>query len=79
MRTNIKGKTLLTAFASSAVLPGIVMGLAVDELTNRLKIGLYGTIWAYILAYIPLIIPYALRYMSPRCCRSARRSRSRRG
>ena len=47
------------------VIPGVVMGLAMLELSLNLPIPLFGTLWVIILAYIASYLPYGMRYAMP--------------
>ena len=67
VRGKIRGKAVLS-FAASVpmILPGVVIGLALRIVVIKVHwLGLYGTRWVFVLAYIPLIIPFALRYIEP--------------
>src|SRR6059036_167099 len=44
------------------VFPGIVLGLAIMILYLTLPVGIYGTIWIMLIAYITRFMPYGLRY-----------------
>jgi iron(III) transport system permease protein len=44
------------------VFPGIVLGLAIMILYLYLPIGVYGTIWIMLIAYVTRFMPYGLRY-----------------
>jgi iron(III) transport system permease protein len=48
------------------IVPGIIIGLSLRALVIQFKLlPLYQSIWIFVLAYIPLIIPYSLRYVEP--------------
>ena len=73
------GRWLLDNLASlPLVFPGLVLGLAIMICYLYVDIGIYGTIWIMLIAYVTRFMPYGMRYTRPRCCRSTRSSRSRR-
>lgn len=47
------------------VVPGIVMGLAILIIYLRVPIGVYGTIWIIVIAFVPALGPFAVRYVQP--------------
>jgi iron(III) transport system permease protein len=47
------------------VVPGIVMGLATLIIYLRVPIPVYGTIWIIVLAFIPALVPFAIRFVQP--------------
>src|SRR4030088_2077614 len=44
------------------VFPGLVLGLAIMILYLYVPVGVYGTIWIMLIAYITRFMPYGLRY-----------------
>ncbi|MGH8739757.1 MAG: ABC transporter permease [Burkholderiales bacterium] len=63
VKTRLRGRWLLDNIASlPMVFPGIVLGLAIMILYLYLPIGVYGTIWILLIAYITRFLPYGLRY-----------------
>ena len=63
VKTRLPGRWLLDNIASlPMVFPGIVLGLAVMVLYLYLPIGVYGTIWILLIAYVTRFMPYGLRY-----------------
>ncbi len=63
VKTRLRGRWLLDNFASlPMVFPGIVLGLAIMILYLYLPIGVYGTIWILLIAYVTRFLPYGLRY-----------------
>jgi iron(III) transport system permease protein len=63
VKTKLPGRWLLDNFASlPMVFPGIVLGLAIMILYLYLPIGVYGTIWILLIAYVTRFLPYGLRY-----------------
>jgi iron(III) transport system permease protein len=63
VKTRMPGRWLLDNVASlPMVFPGIVLGLAIMVLYLYLPIGVYGTIWIMLIAYITRFMPYGLRY-----------------
>jgi iron(III) transport system permease protein len=63
VKTRLPGRWLLDNIASlPMVFPGIVLGLSIMILYLYLPIGVYGTIWIMLIAYITRFLPYGLRY-----------------
>jgi iron(III) transport system permease protein len=63
VKTKLPGRWLLDSIASlPMVFPGIVLGLAIMILYLYLPIGVYGTIWIMLIAYLTRFMPYGLRY-----------------
>jgi iron(III) transport system permease protein len=63
VKTKLRGRWLLDNFASlPMVFPGIVLGLAIMILYLYLPVGVYGTIWIMLIAYVTRFMPYGLRY-----------------
>jgi iron(III) transport system permease protein len=63
VKTRLPGRWLLDNVASlPMVFPGIVLGLAIMVLYLYLPIGVYGTIWIMLIAYVTRFMPYGLRY-----------------
>ena len=63
VKTRIPGRWLLDNLASlPMVFPGIVLGLALMTLFLNIDVGIYGTIWILLIAYVARFMPYGLRY-----------------
>src|SRR5437764_14690169 len=63
VKTKLPGRWLLDNIASlPMVFPGIVLGLAIMILYLYLPVGIYGTLWIMLIAYITRFMPYGLRY-----------------
>jgi iron(III) transport system permease protein len=65
VRTKIKGRWILDNVASlPLVFPGLVLGLSIMICYLYLDIGVYGTIWIMLIAYVTRFLPYGTRYAS---------------
>ncbi|HEV2431459.1 MAG TPA: iron ABC transporter permease [Burkholderiales bacterium] len=63
VKTRLPGRWLLDNIASlPMVFPGIVLGLSIMILYLYLPVGVYGTIWIMLIAYVTRFLPYGLRY-----------------
>jgi len=63
VKTNIRGRWLLDNVASlPIVFPGLVLGLSIMIFYLNVDIGVYGTIWIMLIAYVTRFMPYGLRY-----------------
>jgi iron(III) transport system permease protein len=63
VKTALPGRWLLDNVASlPIVFPGLVLGLSIMIFYLHVDIGVYGTIWIMLLAYITRFMPYGLRY-----------------
>jgi iron(III) transport system permease protein len=63
VKTKLPGRWLLDNVASvPIVFPGLVLGLSIMIFYLNVDIGLYGTIWIMLVAYITRFMPYGLRY-----------------
>jgi len=63
VRTKFPGRWLLDNLASlPLVFPGLVLGLAIMICYLTLGIGIYGTIWILVIAYVTKFLPYGMRY-----------------
>ena len=63
VKTKIPGRWLLDNIASlPMVFPGLVLGLSIMIFYLNVDIGIYGTIWIMLIAYITRFMPYGLRY-----------------
>jgi iron(III) transport system permease protein len=63
VKTRLPGRWLLDNLASlPMVFPGLVLGLAVMVFYLEFDVGIYGTIWIMLIAYITRFMPYGLRY-----------------
>jgi iron(III) transport system permease protein len=63
VKTKLPGRWLLDNVASlPMVFPGIVLGLSIMILYLYIPIGVYGTIWILLIAYVTRFLPYGLRY-----------------
>jgi iron(III) transport system permease protein len=62
-RTRAPGRWLIDNLASlPLVFPGLVLGLAIMVCYLTLGIGVYGTIWIMLIAYVTRFLPYGMRY-----------------
>ena len=62
-RKEWRGKALVETLVSlPLVFPGIVLGLAVMITYLRIDIGIYGTLWIMLVAYVTRFMPYGMRY-----------------
>src|SRR5436853_111981 len=60
---SISGAGLLDQLATvPLVFPGIVLGVAMMEISLRSPIPLYGTLWVIMLAFLIRYMPYGMRY-----------------
>ncbi len=65
VRTKVPGRWLIDNLASlPLVFPGLVLGLAIMICYLTLDIGIYGTIWIMLIAYVTRFMPYGMRYNS---------------
>jgi iron(III) transport system permease protein len=63
VKTKIPGRWVLDNIASlPMVFPGLVLGLAIMIFYLNVDIGVYGTIWIMLIAYVTRFMPYGLRY-----------------
>jgi iron(III) transport system permease protein len=63
VRTKIPGRWALDNLASlPLVFPGIVLGLSIMICYLTLGVGIYGTIWIMLIAYVTRFMPYGMRY-----------------
>ncbi len=63
VKTRLPGRWLLDNIASlPMVFPGIVLGLSLMILYLHMPVGVYGTIWILLIAYVTRFLPYGLRY-----------------
>ena len=63
VKTKLPARWLLDNIASlPLVFPGIVLGLSIMIFYLNVDIGIYGTIWIMLIAYITRFMPYGLRY-----------------
>ncbi|HEX6137181.1 MAG TPA: iron ABC transporter permease [Casimicrobiaceae bacterium] len=63
VRTRLPGRALLDQLASlPIVFPGLVLGLAIMVFYLHVDIGVYGTLWILLIAYLTRFMPYGLRY-----------------
>jgi iron(III) transport system permease protein len=63
VKTKIPGRWLLDNLASlPIVFPGLVLGLAIMVFYLNVNVGIYGTIWILLLAYVTRFMPYGIRY-----------------
>jgi len=63
VKTKLPGRWILDNVASlPMVFPGLVLGLAIMIFYLNVDIGIYGTIWIMLIAYITRFLPYGLRY-----------------
>jgi iron(III) transport system permease protein len=65
VRTKLPGRWLLDNLASlPLVFPGLVLGLSIMICYLYIDIGVYGTIWILLIAYVTRFMPYGMRYNS---------------
>jgi iron(III) transport system permease protein len=65
VKTKIPGRWLLDNMASlPMVFPGLVLGVSIMIFYLTFDIGIYGTFWIILLAYVTRFLPYGLRYAS---------------
>ena len=63
VKTSMPGRWLLDGVASlPIVFPGLVLGLAIMVFYLNVDVGIYGTIWIMLIAYVTRFMPYGLRY-----------------
>jgi len=63
VKTRIPGRSLLDNLASLPLMfPGLVLGLAIMIFYLNVDIGVYGTLWIMLIAYVTRFLPYGLRY-----------------
>ncbi len=63
VKTRVPGRWLLDNLASlPMVFPGLVLGLSIMIFYLHVKIGVYGTIWILLFAYITRFMPYGIRF-----------------
>jgi iron(III) transport system permease protein len=63
VKTKLPARWLLDNVASlPMVFPGLVLGLSIMIFYLNVEIGIYGTIWIMLIAYITRFMPYGLRY-----------------
>jgi iron(III) transport system permease protein len=63
VRTRLPGRWLIDNLASlPLVFPGLVLGLAIMICYLTLPLGVYGTIWIMLIAYVTRFLPYGIRY-----------------
>jgi len=65
VRGKVPGRWLLDNLASlPLVFPGLVLGLAIMVCYLTIDIGIYGTLWIMLVAYVTRFLPYGMRYNS---------------
>ena len=65
VRTRLPGRWLTDNLASlPLVFPGLVLGLAIMICYLNMPIGIYGTLWIMLIAYVTRFLPYGMRYSS---------------
>src|SRR5262249_49662521 len=65
VRGKLPGRWLLDNLASLPLgLPGLVLGLAIMVCYLTIDIGIYGTLWIMLVAYVTRFLPYGVRYNS---------------
>ena len=63
VRSNIPGRKVLDLLSfAPLVIPGLVLGLALQFVYLRMPIAIYGTIWILLVAYCTRYMPYGMRY-----------------
>jgi iron(III) transport system permease protein len=62
-RTRLPGRWLLDNLATLPLMfPGLVLGLAIMVCYLNFNIGIYGTLWIMLIAYVTRFMPYGMRY-----------------
>jgi iron(III) transport system permease protein len=62
-RTRLPGRWLIDNLATLPLMfPGLVLGLAIMVCYLNLGIGVYGTLWIMLIAYVTRFMPYGMRY-----------------
>lgn len=65
VKTKIPGRWLLDNMVSlPMVFPGLVLGVSIMIFYLTFDIGIYGTIWIILLAYVTRFMPYGMRYVT---------------
>jgi len=63
VRTKLPGRWIIDGLASlPLVFPGLVLGLAIMICYLAINIGVYGTPWIMLIAYVTRFLPYGMRY-----------------
>ncbi len=63
VRSNIPGRKILDVISfAPLVIPGLVLGLALQFVYLRSPVAIYGTIWILLIAYCTRYLPYGMRY-----------------
>ncbi len=63
VRTRLPGRWVLDSLSSlPLVFPGLVLGLAIMICYLHVGIGVYGTLWIMLIAYVTRFMPYGMRY-----------------
>jgi iron(III) transport system permease protein len=63
IRTKLPGRLLLDNLATlPLVFPGLVLGLSLMVFYLAVPIGVYGTLWILLIAYMTKFLPYGMRY-----------------
>jgi iron(III) transport system permease protein len=63
VKTKLPGRFVLDSLASMPmVFPGLVLGLSLMIFYLNFDIGVYGTMWILLIAYVTRFMPYGLRY-----------------
>ncbi len=63
VKTRMPGRWLLDNLASlPIVFPGLVLGLAIMVFYLNVDVGIYGTLWILLIAYVTRFMPYGIRY-----------------
>ncbi len=64
-RTKLPGRWLIDNLAMLPLMfPGLVLGLAIMVCYLNLGVGVYGTLWIMLIAYVTRFMPYGMRYNS---------------
>lgn len=65
VKSNARGRAVLDVVSSLPIaLPGLVLGLALMIFYIRVDVGIYGTLWILLVAYVTRFLPYGIRYNS---------------
>lgn len=65
VKSRVRLSWLLDGIASlPLVFPGMVLGVSIMVIYLNLRIGIYGTVWIMLIAYVTRYMPYGMRYNS---------------
>jgi iron(III) transport system permease protein len=65
VRTRLRGRSVIDNLAFMPLtIPGLVLGVGLLVVYLRIPIGIYGTLWILLIAYMTRYMPYGMRYSS---------------